>query len=71
TLVRDFRVQTLVRDFLVQIKEFNCDQWSESTFSLQLENQAKETSKKAVELERMQQVPGLMPVNQREEVEMA
>jgi exportin-1 len=40
--------QTLVRDFLVQIKEFNCDQWSESTFTQQLAAEQKDEVKKEV-----------------------
>jgi len=62
--------QTVVRDFLVQIKEYNCDQWTESTLSLQLEAQQKEAERKQAELARMNTVPGLMPVMQREEVDM-
>mmetsp|Transcript_2101 Transcript_2101/g.4795 ORF Transcript_2101/g.4795 Transcript_2101/m.4795 type:complete len:1086 (-) Transcript_2101:355-3612(-) len=63
--------QTVVRDFLVQIKEYNCDQWTESSLSLQLEAQQKEQERKQTELARMQAVPGLMPVMQREEVDMS
>jgi hypothetical protein len=63
--------QTLVRDFLVQVKEFNCDQWTESSFSLQLEQQQKDAAKREAEQARMQAVPGLMPVMLRDEVEMA
>mmetsp|Transcript_33911 Transcript_33911/g.66171 ORF Transcript_33911/g.66171 Transcript_33911/m.66171 type:complete len:1090 (+) Transcript_33911:310-3579(+) len=63
--------QTLVRDFLVQIKEFNCDQWTESSFTLQLEQQAKDADKKAREEAQWKAVPGLMPVMLREEVHMS
>lgn len=62
--------QTLVRDFLVQIKEFNCDQWTDSTFSLQIEQQQKDAEKREAEQTRMNTVPGLMPVMLREEVDM-
>ena len=37
--------QTLARDFLIQLKEFNSDQWTESSLSLQLEMQHKEAEK--------------------------
>ena len=62
--------QTLVRDFLVQIKEFSCDQWTESSFSLQLEQQQKDADKRAREEQQWKSVPGLMPVMLREEMPM-
>ena len=40
--------QTLARDFLIQLKEFNSDQWTESSLSLQLEMQHKEAEKMQV-----------------------
>mmetsp|Transcript_15108 Transcript_15108/g.50989 ORF Transcript_15108/g.50989 Transcript_15108/m.50989 type:complete len:1084 (-) Transcript_15108:130-3381(-) len=63
--------QTLVRDFLIQIKEYSSDQWTDSSLALQLEQEQKEAERKRVEEARMQNVPGLMPVMQREEVDMS
>jgi hypothetical protein len=40
--------QTLARDFLIQLKEYNSDQWTESSLSLQLEMQSKEAEKMQV-----------------------
>ena len=60
--------QTLMRDFLVMLREFNCDQWTQASLALQLEAQEKEARKKAEEAQKWQSVPGLMPVMQREEV---
>jgi hypothetical protein len=37
--------QTLARDFLIQLKEFNSDQWTECSLSLQLEQQHKEAER--------------------------
>uniref|UniRef100_A0A7S0M413 Exportin-1 n=1 Tax=Cryptomonas curvata TaxID=233186 RepID=A0A7S0M413_9CRYP len=56
--------QTLARDFLIQLKEFNSDQWTECSLSLQLEQQHKEAERVQAEMARMQ-VPGLMPVTMR------
>jgi hypothetical protein len=44
--------QTLMRDFLVSLREYNCDQWTQSSLALQLEAQQKETLR--------QQVPPLL-----------
>ena len=40
--------QTLARDFLIQLKEYNSDQWTESSLSLQLEMQNKEAERMQV-----------------------
>lgn len=62
--------QTLMRDFLVSLREYNCDQWTQSSLALQLETQQKEAARKEEEASKWQTVPGLMPVMQREEVYM-
>ena len=62
--------QTLMRDFLVSLREFNCDQWTQSTLAIQLENQQKEAERQQAEAAKWQAVPGLMPVTKREEVDM-
>jgi len=61
---------TLMRDFLVSLREYNCDQWTQASLSLQLEAQQKEAARKEEEAAKWQSVPGLMPVLQREEVYM-
>ena len=40
--------QTLMRDFLVSLREYNCDQWTQSSLALQLEAQQKETQRQQV-----------------------
>ena len=40
--------QTLMRDFLVSLREYNCDQWTQSSLALQLEAQQKESERKQV-----------------------
>jgi exportin-1 len=61
---------TLVRDFLVSLREYNCDQWTQSSLALQLEAQQKEVERQQAEAAKWQSVPGLMPVTKREEVDM-
>ena len=39
---------TLMRDFLVSLREYNCDQWTQASLSLQLEAQQKEATRKEV-----------------------
>jgi len=41
---------TLMRDFLVSLREYNCDQWTQSSLSLQLEAQHKEAARKEVRM---------------------
>eukprot|EP00960_Hanusia_phi_P076603 768584-Hanusia_phi.AAC.3 len=52
------------------LTQYSCDQWTDSSLALQLEQEQKEAERKRVEEARMQNVPGLMPVMQREEVDM-
>jgi len=63
--------QTLMRDFLVSLREYNCDQWTQSSLALQLEAQQKETQRQQAEEAKWQAVPGLMPVTKREENDMS
>ncbi len=49
--------QTLARDFLIQLKEFNSDQWTECSLSLQLEQQHKEAER--VQVRRRALPPGV------------
>ena len=37
-----------MRDFLVSLREFNCDQWTQSSLALQLEAQQKEAERQQV-----------------------
>ena len=37
-----------MRDFLVSLREFNCDQWTQSSLAIQLEAQQKEAERQQV-----------------------
>jgi len=37
-----------MRDFLVSLREYNCDQWTQSSLAIQLEAQQKEAERKQV-----------------------